>query len=104
MAPPIEQKSSALPQYNHIDRGAAGPKRGVPVELHHPSRQNGPNCIQQEPCTSEVFMNEMPLLLDVLIGGQTHADLVHTIPEERGRGDEEDVVHPHLLVVDTCTH
>ncbi len=24
--------------------------------------------------------------------------------EERGRGDEEDVVHPHLPVVDTCTH
>ena len=24
--------------------------------------------------------------------------------EERGRGDQEDVVHPHLLVVDTCTH
>ena len=24
--------------------------------------------------------------------------------EERGRGDEEDVVHPHLLVVDARTH
>ena len=24
--------------------------------------------------------------------------------KERGRGDEEDVVHPHLLVVDACTH
>jgi hypothetical protein len=24
--------------------------------------------------------------------------------EEGGRGDEEDVVHPHLPVVDTCTH
>ncbi len=30
---------------NHLDIGAAEPKSCIPVELHHPSGLDGPNCI-----------------------------------------------------------
>jgi hypothetical protein len=37
--------NEAEAERNHIDSGAAEPKSCIPVELHHPSGLNGPNCI-----------------------------------------------------------
>ncbi len=64
---------------------------------------NGPSSqmtfllVQLLPDTEEEHHALVPAIIQggVELGAGSH--------EERVRGDEEDVVRPHLLVVDTCT-
>ena len=63
---------------------------------------NGPSIavllVQLHPDTGEEHHAPVPAIFQ---GG---VELGAGSLKEWGRGDEEDVVHPHLLVVDACTH
>ena len=64
----------------------------------HPNRPPIPVLlVQLHPDTEEEHHAPVPAILQ---GG---VELGAGSLKERGRGDEEDVVHPHLLVVDACT-
>ena len=49
----------------HIDICTAETESSVPVELHNPSRLDGPDGIEQQPWWGEIDENKLPLLLDV---------------------------------------
>ena len=65
----------------------------------HPNRPSiSVLLVQLHPDTEEEHHAPVPAILQ---GG---VELGAGSLDKRGRGDEEDVVHPHLLVVDACTH
>ncbi len=66
----------------------------------HPNRPSvAVFLVQLHPNTAQERHTPVPAIFQGGIGEFDAGSL-----EERGRGDEEYVFHPHLLVVDACTH